>query len=251
MAQRRPIAPLDSIWLSMDRPHNLMVIVSVMFLGAVPDWDEVTALLETRVLDRYPVFRQRMDPAGLLGGRPHWVDDEAFDLRHHLRRATLPGPGDDAALQRYMERHVSTPLDPAHPLWEMHLLDGHGSGAAIFTRTHHALADGLALARVLLSLTDDDDDAGPPTDSPIEPPGTGGARAHGDGSTGSTGSTRSPLWAGIDLARTAAGGTLRWGTPRGLRDASRLALRTTQVVTDLLLGHNPQNPLTGSPAPEK
>ena len=40
VAQRRPMAPLDSIWLSMDRPNNLMVIDSVMFLAETPDWDD-------------------------------------------------------------------------------------------------------------------------------------------------------------------------------------------------------------------
>ena len=69
-ATSRPIAPLDSIWLSMDRPNNLMVIVSVILLGGVPDWDEVTEMVRHRVVDQYPVFRQRPEPPALPGGRP-------------------------------------------------------------------------------------------------------------------------------------------------------------------------------------
>ena len=43
------------------------------------------------------------------------------------------------------------------PLWEVHLVDGHGAGAALVFRIHHALADGIALTRVLLGLTEDAD----------------------------------------------------------------------------------------------
>jgi WS/DGAT/MGAT family acyltransferase len=250
VAHRRPIAPLDSIWLAMDRPHNLMVIVSVLFLGAVPDWDEVSRLVDTRVVQRYPVFRQRVEPAGRLRGRPHWVEDEDFDLTRHLRRATLTGRGDDAALQRYMEQHVSTPLDPRHPLWEMHLVDGHGSGAAIFCRTHHSLADGLALARVLLSLTDEEPTGSPASPTPpVSPISTTASPA--EAASAGTGKTRpgahGPASVVLGLGRAVIGETVGWRTPAGLRHTTRLAVRTTQVVSDLLLSHNPANPLSGAP----
>lgn len=236
---RRPIAPLDSIWLAMDRPQNRMVIVSVLFLGEVPDWAEVTRLLEVRVLERYPVFRQRVAPAGGPLGRPHWVDDEDFDLSRHLHRATLTGRGDDVALQLYLEQHLSSSFDPDHPLWEMHLIDGYGPGAAILCRTHHALADGLALARVLLSLTDDDPDGPltPALPARVDPGAVAGplrSRLHGPASVGG-------------LVSAVVAEARGWGTPTGLRHTTRLALRTTQVVSDLLLSQNPPNPLSGDP----
>lgn len=242
--QSRPIAPLDAIWLAMDRPHNLMVVVSVMFLRHVPDWDEVTRILQERIVDRYQVFRQRVEPAGYLGGRPHWVDDEDFDIRRHLHRATLPAPGDDAALQRFMEGHMSTPLDRAHPLWEMHFVDGHGAGAAVIVRTHHSLADGLALGRVLLDMTDDEDAARLAEKGPAP-------EARSPGRTEGRPDQRGAAYAGLDFVRGAAGQALRLGTLDGLRDATRLAMRTTQVVSDLVVGHNPDNPLSGEPAPAK
>ena len=232
----RPIAPGDSIWLSMDRPNNLMVIVSVMFLGEVPDWSDVTHLLQERILDTYPVFRQRPQPSRLPGFPARWVDDPDFDLDRHLLRATLPEPGDDAALQRYMEQHVSRPLDPDHPLWEAHFVEGYRSGAAIVLRTHHAMADGLALGQVLISLTDDQ--ASGPSDSPAEAP------RRKDPS-------RDPFALGLDLARDVLGRTLRLWTPKGMLEAAQLALRTTQVAGVLLLAHNPETPLAGTPAPSK
>lgn len=230
----RSIAPSDSIWLSMDRANNLMVIVAVVLLGRVPDWDDVTQLLRERIIDTYPVFRQRPRPSRMPGGRPRWVADPDFDLERHVRRATLPEPGDDAALQRYMERHVSTPLDPDHPLWEIHFVDGYRSGAAIITRTHHAMADGLALGQVLISLTDEQ--ASGPSDSPT-------------GTTRPKGPARDLF--GIGLARDALGLTLRLWTPGGIRDTAQLALRTTRVAGELLLARNPETPLSGIPSPSK
>ncbi|HEY7202104.1 MAG TPA: WS/DGAT domain-containing protein, partial [Candidatus Dormibacteraeota bacterium] len=38
-------------------------------------------------------------------------------------------------------------------LWQMHLVD-HAGGSALVSRIHHAIADGIALVQVLLSLTD-------------------------------------------------------------------------------------------------
>ncbi len=36
----------------------------------------------------------------------------------------------------------------------MYMIDGFGDGAAMISRMHHCIADGIALARVMLSLTD-------------------------------------------------------------------------------------------------
>jgi len=57
---------------------------------------------------------------------------------------------------------MSTPLDFAKPLWHMHLIDGYRGGSVLLTRIHHSIADGIALVRVLLSLTDESAGAKPP-----------------------------------------------------------------------------------------
>lgn len=97
-------------------------------------------------------------------GLPHWEDDPDFDLDRHVRRARLER-GDDAALQDYLSVHNSRPFDRSHPLWEIHLIDGYDAGPVVFCRLHHALADGVALARVLLSLTDVTPQGAPGADS--------------------------------------------------------------------------------------
>lgn len=47
---RRPIDPVDTIWLNMDRANNLMVIESLMTLEAPVDWDRFLTVLRRRVL---------------------------------------------------------------------------------------------------------------------------------------------------------------------------------------------------------
>ena len=59
------------------------------------------------------------------------------------------------------------PLDRSRPLWHAYLIHGYGDGAAMICRMHHCIADGIALARVMLSLTDAAPDvelATPPAD---------------------------------------------------------------------------------------
>ena len=86
-------------------------------------------------------------------GTPHWEDDPLFDLRSHLHRIALPVPCDDQALQEVLSHLISTPLDRARPLWEIHLIENYGNGCVLLFRLHHCLADGMALLHVLRLMT--------------------------------------------------------------------------------------------------
>ena len=94
---RRLIGPVDTIWLNMDRANNLMVVDSLMFLDGPVDWDRLVDVGRRRMIERYPVFRQRPVVAASHLGSPHWEDDPDFDVNRHLIRARLDGGGDEAA----------------------------------------------------------------------------------------------------------------------------------------------------------
>jgi len=66
----------------------------------------------------------------------------------------LPGRGDKHALERFVGELASEPLDPNHPLWTVHVIEGYDGGAALVFRAHHAIADGMALRGVTMSLVD-------------------------------------------------------------------------------------------------
>ncbi|HTR88696.1 MAG TPA: wax ester/triacylglycerol synthase family O-acyltransferase [Solirubrobacteraceae bacterium] len=145
----------DAAWLRMDRPTNLMVVNSVLLFEEPLPWEDLRALIGERLVRRHPRFRQRVVPGALPLLPPGWEPDEDFALEHHLHHLALPAPGDDQALRELIAELVVTPLDRARPLWSMYLVDGHGEGCALIARMHHCIADGIALAEVLLSLTDE------------------------------------------------------------------------------------------------
>jgi WS/DGAT/MGAT family acyltransferase len=154
------LSSADAAWLHMDRPTNLMVINTVLLFDEPVDWDRVKQITQKRLIDRYPKFRQRVVESRLPLRPPKWEDDPDFALEHHMHHIGLPPPGDDAALQELVGDLMTMPLDRNRPLWHDYLVDGYGDGAALICRMHHCIADGIALARVMLSLADSQPDAG-------------------------------------------------------------------------------------------
>jgi diacylglycerol O-acyltransferase / wax synthase len=152
---RQQMSPADAAWLHMGRPTNLMVVNGVMWFDRPVDYERLKETIRERLIGRFPRFHQRVVEPALGVGRPAWEDDAKFDLDLHLHRRALPAPGDASALGQLASELAVMPLDPAKPLWDMYLVEGYGSGAALITRMHHCIADGIALARVLLSLTDE------------------------------------------------------------------------------------------------
>ena len=227
----RTIDPVDTIWLNMDRSNNLMVIESLMTLAGPVDWPRFLGVLERRVLDRYPVFRQRPVSSRVPFALPHWEDDPDFSLDRHIHRATLAGPGDDAALQDYVNTFLSTPLERDRPLWEMHLVDGYGEGSAVYSRLHHALADGIALTQVLLSMSDAAADDDLVEEEPDNRAGSGWWQSAWQSSWHAAGAL-------LDLPRLV--------TPGHASDALTLVGQSAAVAGKLLFTRNPDSPVSGA-----
>jgi diacylglycerol O-acyltransferase / wax synthase len=144
---------VDTAWLRMDREHNLMMIVGVWLLQPAIDYEALCAHLESGLL-RYRRFGQKVVREAVLS---YWVDDDEFDIRRHVVRERLArrrGQSERAALQARASELAATPLDPAHPLWQMHLIDRYEDGSAMIVRIHHCIADGVALNAVLMSTAD-------------------------------------------------------------------------------------------------
>jgi len=68
----------------------------------------------------------------------------------------LPKAAGKAELQALAARLASTPLDPRRPMWQVHFVEHYQGGSAWITRVHHCYADGIAMIRVLLSMTEQD-----------------------------------------------------------------------------------------------
>ena len=198
MSVSEAMSSADTAWLHMDRPNNLMVITGALWFDEPVDWDQFREVISSRLVEPFPRFRQRVVESRVPLRGPHWEDDPDFDPDRHLHRTTLPAPGDRAALEDFVSDLIAQPLDRSRPLWDWYLVDGYGSGSAIVARMHHCIADGIALARVLLSLTDSTPDAG------IEPEVPAEAEHHG-GLTGAVGGVLRPARQAASLTRTLAG----------------------------------------------
>ena len=144
---------VDTAWLRMDNPVNLMMIVGVWLLQPGISHAALCERVESKLL-KYERFRQRVvpDPMGAS-----WVADDAFDLGHHVVHQALvrrPGQSEREALQALVGELATTPLPPSRPLWQFHLIDGYEGGSALVARVHHCIGDGIALISVMLAITD-------------------------------------------------------------------------------------------------
>jgi len=165
------MSAVDTAWLRMDRPTNLMMIVGVMVFDHRMDFDRLRDTIETRLVGRYRRFRQCavQEVAGAF-----WEDDPDFDMDAHLRRRALPTGAGKKELQKLASELAVQPLNPGKPLWRFDLIEDYEGGSALVTRIHHSIADGIALVGVILSLTDLAADAKPQTPVSAEPDEMGG-----------------------------------------------------------------------------
>jgi diacylglycerol O-acyltransferase len=158
------MSSVDTAWLRMDRPSNLMMICGVLIFGEHLTLARLKATLSDRFL-RFKRFRQRavQAPTGA-----YWADDRKFDIGAHVRRVKLRGAAGKAELETLVSELMATPLDPSKPMWQFHLVEGYEGGSAVVVRIHHCYADGIALIQVMLSMTDADREGRVP--GPVPPP---------------------------------------------------------------------------------
>ena len=161
--KRKKMSAVDTAWLRMDRPHNLMMICGVLLFR------EKVGLARLRkvITERFMVFKRFGQRAVETTAGAYWEADPDFDMAQQVVRATLPGRADRHELETFISTLACTPLDPSRPMWQFHLIDNYEGGSALLMRMHHCYADGIALVRVMLSMTDATAQ-GPPA-MPFEP----------------------------------------------------------------------------------
>jgi diacylglycerol O-acyltransferase / wax synthase len=147
------MSSVDAAWLGMEDPTNLMMVTGVMALQGKVEPRRLRTVLDKR-LAPFSRFHQRVVRPRSRGNLVHWQDDEHFDIDNHFSHIALPPPGGEKALSELVSEVMSTPLDFSKPLWHVYLVEGLESGSVVLARVHHAIADGIALVRVLLSLMD-------------------------------------------------------------------------------------------------
>jgi diacylglycerol O-acyltransferase / wax synthase len=115
-------------------------------------------------LCRTPRYRQRLAEVPLGVHAPIWVDDEQFDLCRHVRCAR------SGNINKVIEKVMSTPLDPADPLWQIWIADKLSDGRiGIVGKVHHCMVDGIAAVELAALLLDPTREPPPPDPDDWEP----------------------------------------------------------------------------------
>lgn len=168
--KRETMSNIDAAWRYMEHPTNLMMVCGIMYFEEPITLEQLKSVAGQRLL-RYDRFRQKVAAPTSRLRNPVWEEDPDFDIDYHVQREVLPEPGDYATVQAKVNELMSRPLDFERPLWQIHILDNYYQGNIIMMRTHHCIADGMALVSVLLSLTgesaeaslsSDEEDLAPP-----------------------------------------------------------------------------------------
>lgn len=171
MGERRRLGIQDALWLEMDRPKNLMVVDSVIWTAEPLDFGALREVFLDRLVDRYPVFRSRA--VRDEDGSWWWEPDPDFSIDSHVSLVSLTNPDDPRSLQDLVAGHRTDMLSRDHPLWQSIWIKRYGEGSAVLLRTHHAIADGMRMVQLAMSLFD-----ATPEGGPILPPAVIQAGAH-------------------------------------------------------------------------
>ncbi|MFI7698524.1 wax ester/triacylglycerol synthase family O-acyltransferase [Nonomuraea sp. NPDC049480] len=153
----RQLTALDAQFLNVETATTAAHVAGLAILDSAEGAVNREALAEL-LLDRLhlsPALSLRLAEVPLGLDHPYWAPDPGFDIGNHLFELTLPAPGHDWQLAEAVARIHARRLDRAHPLWEMHLINGLPEGrVAVYTKVHHAAIDGISGAETLATLLD-------------------------------------------------------------------------------------------------
>ncbi|HET9694147.1 MAG TPA: wax ester/triacylglycerol synthase family O-acyltransferase [Steroidobacteraceae bacterium] len=248
------MSAVDTAWLRMDGAGNTMMIVSVMASATPIRAADLRQVIATRLLC-FPRFLRRPVPDPLGAS---WHQQADFDLDAHFVVTQLPEPAGKAELQQLAARLAGERLDPGRPLWQVHFVEHYGSGSAWVLRVHHCYADGMAMVRVLLSLTEQDSG---PAFAAAQVAASRRVRRAEEGD--SRGAAPRPLMQWLDHLTQPAGDILENALAEGARllesgvhqlfhpdDAAQLAAQASGMVGEfarvLGLPDDPATPLRGA-----
>ena len=143
----------DTVFLHLEREGMPLNVASVCILEGEVPFEGCLQHLASK-LPLLPRYMKRVVPAPFGLGLPSWEMDPDFDLRRHVREATLKRGG-EAELKAFAGKLFSKVMDRRHPLWDVTLVRGlRGNHTAMILRLHHCLADGIAGVSIMNMLLD-------------------------------------------------------------------------------------------------
>src|SRR5437763_13652165 len=161
------LSGLDASFLYLETSSQVLHVCGLLVLdgSTVPGGYSFAKLyekLDARVRE-IPAFRRKLHNPLWNLSHPVWVEDDDFDLDHHVHRIGVPAPGDRAELAELCAHIAGQQLDRAHPLWQLYVIEGLADGqVAVLLKMHHASVDGVSGASLITYLAGLEPDAPPP-----------------------------------------------------------------------------------------
>ena len=237
------MSAVDTAWLRMDRPHNLMVICGVLIFDRPVEFARLARVIEQRFVT-FERFRQI--PVETASGAG-WRDDPHFAVRRHVFRHRLPQGSGRRELADFVSARTHAPLPRNRPAWQFHLVDNVDGGSALVARIHHSYADGIALVRVMLAMTD------AALDGPPAMPFESAAMPRRDGARDAKHSLAARLDAAIRIGATIVDkGAELWADPaKAVALASQGGAIAAEIATLATMGEDARTRFKGKPGARK
>lgn len=158
MRKLKQLTPREVLFIGGESPNVYQHTAGLVLLDASSapgfGFDAFRRHIETHLL-QIPHFRWRLHEVPLGLDLPYWVEDENFDLDHHIRRVAVPAPGDDRALAELVSYLYCRHLDRKRPLWELWFIEGLADGKyAFLQKLHHCMMDGEGATRLTEAMWD-------------------------------------------------------------------------------------------------
>lgn len=158
-----PVDPTATAFLMVENRKMPMHVGSLQMFekpeGAGPDYGR-ELYEQLRSVDKIaPLFLKHPKRSLSAAGHYTWVEDDLFDIDHHVRHSALPAPGRVRELLDLLSRLHGSRLPHERPLWEAHVIEGLDDGRiALYTKMHHSLVDGISAMRLLRCALSSDPD---------------------------------------------------------------------------------------------
>src|SRR5438552_3304372 len=142
------------MWTIEKDPALRSSFLQITILDQQPDYERFRRRM-ARAVELLPRLRQRPSPAPVRLAPPAWEDDASFDLDYHVRHLAVPAPGTDRQLLDLAAVLYEDAFDRARPLWNITIVDGlEGGRAALLTKMHHTITDGVGGVRLSTQFID-------------------------------------------------------------------------------------------------
>jgi WS/DGAT/MGAT family acyltransferase len=162
------LSGLDAAFVHQDTRRTPMHVTAVLIydVGSVSGSSVQRADLHRLLagnLNRFALFRRRLQRVPLDLDTPYWVDVRNPDWDQHLAEISCDPAGDWQGFQHLLTGLHNRGLDLSRPLWEMCLVHGVNDlpglpprCQALVLKFHHSVIDGMSLAAIVDTMHQDE-----------------------------------------------------------------------------------------------